>query len=229
MKKFILILLLLAGAGYAYWPYYSTGQFVNALNNEDAKSVDNYVDWPSVHSSIKEQMRTQMDKGFDEFIGKVGIKPDVIKVAALKGAMDKALDLMIEQMVKQFNSETFVKTAKKREGKPDVEKVELESRSWISATEFKTTVNVDETVLKFRLKDGNGWKLVEMTLPEEILKKFKDGFSRELQTRAAMLTRAVAPGQPIQPGAAQQPPPKKEQWIFKDYQNPLDKRPKSTR
>jgi hypothetical protein len=230
MKKFILILLLLGGAGYAYWPYYSTGQFVNAVNNQDAKAVDAVVDWPLVHESLIGQMRAKADEALDEIRVKLG---DPEKLKAVKAELDKALERGAEKFKKEFDSESLVQSAKKRPGMADLEKVELENRSWSSFNEFKAKTNMHDMGLKFRLQGASSWKLVEITFSEKTLKEMKDGWVAGFERSAAEAKRPGGqPGSTTPAGATpagQSPPPKKEQWIFKDYQNPLDKKPAAGR
>lgn len=211
MKKLILFLLLVGCAGYAYWPYHATGKFRDALNEPDAKALETLVDWPAVRDSLKMQLQTKAEQ-FVKDKNRGVIQP--AQVALIKLVVEKGVG-------EKFTAENLAKDAKKRHGKPDLEKIEITSRNWASSTEFTAKTNMSEGTLKFALAGTDGWKLVDMQLgPDEV--------------DMSALLAITPPAPPAANGAPEATPQRtllpaakpKEQWIFKDYKNPLDKRPR---
>ncbi len=198
MKKLILILILLAGAGYAVWPYHVSGQFRDALNEPDVKTLEKLVDWPALRDSVKAQLQAHAETLVKERNRGTMVHPTQSEV--IKSVLEKAVG-------DRFTPENFAKDVKKRDGKPDLEKVEITSRTWNSATEFHVKSNIAEGPLRFTMAGASGWKLVDIQLGPD-----------EVDMKALVAIVPMAPGQP----AATLP--KKEQWIFKGYQNPLDKK-----
>jgi hypothetical protein len=224
MKKLILILILLGAAGYFYWPYHATAGFRDALNAEDKTALESTVQWPAVRDSLKEQIQSKFENMARERSASKGELP-----APQKAEIAKFVDEMVKATV---NAEEMAKNAKHRPGKTDVEKVEIESRTWKSLTEFDVVTNIDKTIYTFRLDGFSGWKVAEVELDDEAFKAAMAlaAASAQAETQAQPTPPAgqpqpptVKPANPLNNNATGQPK-KREQWILKGYKNPLDQR-----
>jgi hypothetical protein len=229
MKKLILILLLLGCAGYAYWPYYATGQFRDAINAEDSAALDKLVDWPAVTTSLKEQARAFGVKWATEQFKRT-LSAEQAHKAAETVVAKAPIDVAIEKLATSQNFLKVVRAKPESEGKKEVE---FEGRSWNSATEFSVRLVNGNGRLLFRMGGLGGWKLVD----------FQDA---EKAVESAVLVSLGNPKAPPQPppavpgthgtpgttSPAGTPPspgtgtfPDKGNWN-KGYKNPLDQRPK---
>lgn len=223
MKKLILILVLLGAAGYFYWPYHATAGFRDALDSGSKETLEPMVQWPAVRDSLKEQIQSKIEKMAREGSGLKGELPALKKAEIAK---------YVDEMVKAaFTAEEWAKHAKARPGKSDVEKVEIESRTWKSMTEFDVVTNVDKTIYTFRLDGFSGWKVADVEIDDETFKTSMalagagaQGEAPRQPSPAAGQPAAVKPVNPLNSNA-QGEPKKKEQWILKGYKSPLDQRP----
>lgn len=57
MKRFLLLIILIAVAGYSIWPAFSMYQIYQGLETRDESVLQNKVDWPSVRASFKQAVQ----------------------------------------------------------------------------------------------------------------------------------------------------------------------------
>ena len=63
MKKFLILLLIVAAGAYVYWPYHAVAKFEDALRAADKDALERIVDFPAVRLSLKEQIKAKMTAG----------------------------------------------------------------------------------------------------------------------------------------------------------------------
>ncbi|MCL9998145.1 MAG: DUF2939 domain-containing protein [Erythrobacter sp.] len=167
-----LIALLIAGAGgwYFFSPGYAMTQLADAAREGDEGQLRQRVDFPRVREALKADLRAKLASTFaseeTEGFGKLG--------AALGMAM---IDPMVEGFVTPESIGSMVRNGKlTRPGeKPDAQaKASPEEADWAIEREgisrFKAmpvAKNVENPPALVFERDGIGWRLVEIDLPDD--------------------------------------------------------------
>ena len=69
MRKFIFLLVGVLFVFYVGWPAWSGFRIYNALEKNDATTLERKIDFPSVRDSLKPAIRAQIDKMLDRTMG----------------------------------------------------------------------------------------------------------------------------------------------------------------
>jgi len=69
MRKFIFLLVGVLFVFYVGWPAWSGSRIYNALEKNDATTLERKIDFPSVRDSLKPAIRAQIDKMLDRTMG----------------------------------------------------------------------------------------------------------------------------------------------------------------
>ncbi len=160
-KKITLIILPLLVLYFA-WPFYSANALFNAIYEQDSESVNDKIDFPSLRSSLKEQLNANMLNTIST--GEMKDNPfSGLALAFVPKLIDSAVDAYVTPAgLKNMISE--------QEGEAN-EPLSFDDVSYAffkNPTKFKITANdVDMT---FRLTDWT-WKLTDLIIPVDELNK----------------------------------------------------------
>ncbi len=168
MKKFLLLLILLGGGAYAYWPYHTITKFEDALRAADKDALERIVDFPAVRQSLKNQMKAKMSA--DALGGARGEKgADAVEQAKVATALfaGAVADKVIESMV---TPATVTRLLKMDQAARSGTSFTLQEKSWHTPTEFSAR-GADDTRFKFRLKGIDGWRVVSVEPGERLGKQ----------------------------------------------------------
>ena len=72
MKKIVLVILCLLLAFYVGWPIWSAYRIHSALENNDTRTLESKVDFPSVRQSLKPAVSREVERALDRAAGRGG-------------------------------------------------------------------------------------------------------------------------------------------------------------
>ena len=174
MRKSIAVLSIAAGVFAVYFvatPYITVHQMKSAAERRDGETLSEYVEFPSVRQSLKDQMNAMFAKKLTED-DELKSNPFGAFGVALAGMMvDKMVDAYVTPagMIQLMAGEKPVAKAKKGEGSRATARKPLSdaSMSYESLNKFVVRVNgSDGGEGKFVLRrHGLTWKLTDIIIP----------------------------------------------------------------
>lgn len=163
------IAVLLAGYIFAA-PYITVNRMKNAAENHDGETLSEYVDFPTLRQSLKDQMNAKLAK---EMAQEVDDNPFAALGAVFGGMMvDKMVDAYvtsagITELMKGVTPDSEP-VGSRSESDSTEEAFANASMSYESFSKFAVTISDDESNddVRFILRrQGIGWKLTEIMLP----------------------------------------------------------------
>jgi hypothetical protein len=196
-----LVVLLVAFGGYIYWPYATSSQMLTAIVASDEPGLDKVVDWGLLRASVKEQMKPMVADGMRKRFG-----ANVTKFEATLSS-EEVLDRVLEQ---ELNPTGLIRYTKGKALVSSATPLAIDSRSWSGISDFDVTFTASESRYRLGFKGLDGWKLVGAKFASKdgdlLMAKFHEAYGAKVNQRPEVRSHT-------------------ESWL-KDYQNPLDKRPK---
>jgi len=159
------LIIIAAGAGWYFGsPSWTLHEMQAAAEAKDADKLSAYIDYPTLRTSLKEQMKAKMATELAKM-------KDDNPFAALGAALAVNLvDGMVDGMVTPAAMREVFANApepKRDEGKIGVRLKNLDMER-VSLSEFRLVNRTDKTGSSLIFKrDGLGWKMTEIRVPTE--------------------------------------------------------------
>jgi hypothetical protein len=167
MKRWLIaliVLVLVAIGGWAWAsPYYTLWQMKHAAEARDVDALASHVDFPSVRTSVRDQLSGQLKRSRGGLLGEGG---QVLGALVRAGLADTAIDAAVSPNGMRV---IFAAAPLAESEPPSAIKLKANEMRY-SRTAFDRfhLTRSDGAALEFRLQ-GLAWKLVDIRLPPDAL------------------------------------------------------------
>ncbi len=183
MKKWISAIILIPVLGYGISPYYSVYQMFDAVKSGSADDMRDYIDFPSVQSSVKQQIELGVERAIEEdpmaemFMGMITamsealvekiINPEVFAAAIQNGKIDL-----------QSNLKTVPDTNADKDISPDSRSVSVPDWYAFFDRPDRFKIQLDELTL-YMTFEKFGWRLTAVGI-DDLMPRESESTEKEM-------------------------------------------------
>ena len=164
MKKFLLLLLIVAAGAYVYWPYYTTVKLEDALRAADQEALQRIIDFPAVRQSLKDQVKAKMSAEADGTAPAAAdggaTQTQFVSVMLAGAVADKVIDSMV-------TPESITRFLKLEAAVGSGAAMTLQQTTWHTPTKFSARA-ADNSRFTFRFNGSDGWRVASVEPGERL-------------------------------------------------------------